>query len=100
VAPDFGYLCDTNKDSVHAQRIRKVHVKPAAIKIPVEIKKAVVHSLQRTQGVLANGESSLVCNEVPDLLWACRHNMLLSDPAGTNCYLDKENQTHIGMSFS
>lgn len=97
VAPDFGYLCKTNKDFIHAQRIRKEHVKPAAIKIPVEVKKAVVHSLQRTQGVLANGESSLVYNEVHDLLWACRHNML-SDP-GTNCYLDKENQTHIILTW-
>lgn len=97
VAPNFGYLCETNKDFIHAQRIRKKHVKPAAIKIPVEVKKAVVHSLQRTQGVLANGESSLVYNEVHDLLWACRHNML-SDP-GTNCYLDKENQTHIILTW-
>ncbi|CAD6221687.1 unnamed protein product [Miscanthus lutarioriparius] len=96
-SPSFGHLCETNKDIIHARRIRRGHVKPAAIKLPVEVKKALVHSLLRTQGVLANGESSLVYNEVHDLLWACRHNML-SD-SGINSYLDKENQTHIILTW-
>lgn len=97
LSPSFGHLCETNKDIIHARRIRRRHVKPAAIKLPVEVKKALVHSLQRTQGVLANGESSLVYNVVHGLLWACRHNML-SD-SGINSYLDKENQTHIILTW-
>ncbi|KAK8458796.1 hypothetical protein SEVIR_2G009051v4 [Setaria viridis] len=97
LAPDFEHLCTSNKDIIHARYIRKGHGKPAAVKLPAEVKNALVHSLQRTQGVLENGELSLVYNRVHDLLWACKHNML-SD-SGISCYQGKENQTHIILTW-
>ncbi|KAF8647276.1 hypothetical protein HU200_065424 [Digitaria exilis] len=45
----FGHLCETNKEVTHARSIRRKHVKPAAVKLPIEVKMALVHSLQRTQ---------------------------------------------------
>ncbi|XP_062188142.1 uncharacterized protein LOC133891445 isoform X2 [Phragmites australis] len=89
--PDFDHLCEWNKDIIHAKSVRKGRGKPAAVNLPAEVKKALVNSLQRTQGVLASGESSLVYNEVRDLLWACRHDML---PVS-----DKENQTHVILTW-
>lgn len=89
--PDFQYLCETNKERIYARCIRKGYGNPAAVKLPAEVKKALVHSLRRTKGVLVGGESSLVHNSVDDLLWACRTG------SGITCIRDKENQTHIIM---
>jgi len=95
ILPDFNHLCAANKERIYAQSIRKGYGKPAAVKLPAEVKKALVHSLQRTQGVLVGGESSLVHNSVDDLLWACRTG--IQSGSGITCIRDKENQTHIIM---
>ncbi|CAL4997542.1 unnamed protein product [Urochloa decumbens] len=57
----------------YALSVRKRHGKP--IKLPAEVKAALVQSLERTEGKLTNGESSLLSNGAPNLLWACRHDM-------------------------
>ncbi|CAO2187509.1 unnamed protein product [Urochloa humidicola] len=57
----------------YALRVRKRHGKP--IKLPSEVKAALVQSLERTEGKLTNGESSLLSNGARNLLWACRHDM-------------------------
>ncbi|KAG2562218.1 uncharacterized protein LOC120644469 [Panicum virgatum] len=95
--PDFGHLCDSNKNRIYARCIREGCGTPAAVKLPAEVKKALVHSLQRTQGVLVGGESSLVHNAVDDLLWACRPG--IQSGSGITCIRDKENQTHIIMTW-
>ena len=44
------------------------------IRVPEEVKEAVLQSLELTDGKLTNGTSSLVLNSAPHLLWACRHS--------------------------
>ncbi|CAO2168443.1 unnamed protein product [Urochloa humidicola] len=57
----------------YALGVRKRHGKP--IKLPDEVKAALVQCLERTEGKLTNGESSLMFNGAGNLLWACRHDM-------------------------
>jgi hypothetical protein len=59
-----------------------------SIRVPAEVKAAVLQSLKRTDGKLTNGASSLEFSRAPHLLWACRH----SEPIVSNTQ-KKENQT-------
>ncbi|CAN6209109.1 unnamed protein product [Urochloa humidicola] len=93
--PHLDHLCET-KD-IHAQHYHKGCVKPS-IKLPAEVKKALVDSLLRTQGIQASGESSLVYNGVLELLWVCRYYMHSSD-SGIIYQRDKENQTQIILTW-
>ncbi|WVZ61525.1 hypothetical protein U9M48_011386 [Paspalum notatum var. saurae] len=62
--------------------------------LPLAVKKALVQSLERTQGKLANGESSLLPNGADDLVWACRLG-LARGSRGTSCSQKEENQVYI-----
>ncbi|KAG2557884.1 hypothetical protein PVAP13_8NG245000 [Panicum virgatum] len=84
ILPDFNHLCAANKERIYAQSIRKGYGKPAAVKLPAE-------------GFLVGGESSLVHNAVDDLLWACRTG--IQSGSGITCIREKENQTHIIMTW-
>jgi len=57
------------------------------IRVTEEVKEAVVQSLERTDGKLTNGASSLVLNRAPHLLWACGHSESIA-----GCTQKKENQ--------
>ena len=57
------------------------------IRVPEEVKEAVVQSLERTDGKLTNGASSLVLNRAPHLVWACGHSESIA-----GCTQKKENQ--------
>ncbi|WVZ61542.1 hypothetical protein U9M48_011401, partial [Paspalum notatum var. saurae] len=72
-------------------------------KYALKVKEALVQSLERTDGKLTNGESSLLSNGAHHLLWACRHGM--HPYSGTRCSQGEENQApviltwHIAMSY-
>ncbi|CAL4934746.1 unnamed protein product [Urochloa decumbens] len=64
------------------------------IKLPAQVKEALVQFLERSQGILTNGESSLVSNRACHLLWACRQLHL-----GTSCLQKRENQSHLILTW-
>ncbi|CAL5077600.1 unnamed protein product [Urochloa decumbens] len=49
------------------------------VELSAEVKEALVQSLECTQGVLTNGQSSLRSNGAGDLSWACRHDKMQHD---------------------
>ncbi|RLN33324.1 hypothetical protein C2845_PM03G18160 [Panicum miliaceum] len=68
-------------------------VKPVKlIELPAEVTEALGLSLERTQGFLTNGESSLLSNGAGDLLWACRQEDMIHPAAdsGTSSSQKKE----------
>ncbi|CAO2149758.1 unnamed protein product [Urochloa humidicola] len=68
------------------------------IKLSTEVKEAVLQSLERTQGNLRNGASSLVSNGSQDLLWACLLHDIHSH-SFTSCSHKTENQAPIILSW-
>ncbi|TVU40325.1 hypothetical protein EJB05_13783, partial [Eragrostis curvula] len=73
---------------------RNVNKLGKSIELPVEVKKALVQCLDRTQGTLTNGQSSLESNRAHHLLWACRH-----PDSGTSSPQKKENQAHFILTW-
>ncbi|KAF7011945.1 hypothetical protein CFC21_026191 [Triticum aestivum] len=65
------------------------------IELPTEVKEAIVHSLEHTDGKLTNGNSSLVSNGAEHLLWACGQDIY----PNISRFLGKENQTHLIMTW-
>ncbi|CAN6222188.1 unnamed protein product [Urochloa humidicola] len=75
-------------------RVRRSAGKPGKpVELCANVKEALVESLERTQGVLTNGQSSLRSNGADDLLWACRQNM--HQDSGTGSSEQKKNQTQF-----
>nr|XP_034581299.1 uncharacterized protein LOC117844663 isoform X2 [Setaria viridis] len=68
------------------------------VELSAEVKEALVQSLECTQGVLTNGQSSLRSNRADDLLWACRHDDM-HQYSGTGSSEQKDNQTHFILTW-
>ncbi|XP_051212383.1 uncharacterized protein [Lolium perenne] len=74
----------------------RVSRKPGkSVELPAEVKEALVSSLKRSDGKIANGKSSLVANGAENLLWACERSM----HSDTSCSQRKENQTHLILTW-
>ncbi|RLM84681.1 hypothetical protein C2845_PM04G00270 [Panicum miliaceum] len=67
-------------------------VKPVKlIELPAQVTEALGQSIERTQGFLTNGESSLLSNGAGHLLWACRQeDMIHPADSGTSSSQKKE----------
>ncbi|KAM3318344.1 hypothetical protein ACQJBY_035842 [Aegilops geniculata] len=87
---DFRFFHQTN---VQALRVRKKAGE--SVKLPDEVKKAVICSLKSTDGKLSNGRSSLESNGAQCLLWACEWEIHL-DPSWSQ---RKQSQTHIILTW-
>jgi hypothetical protein len=74
-------------------RVGKKPGKP--VELPAEVKEALLCSLKRADGKLANGKSSLVANGAENLLWACERRM----HSDTSWSWKKENQTHLILTW-
>ncbi|KAG2639498.1 hypothetical protein PVAP13_2KG001964 [Panicum virgatum] len=71
------------------------------VELSAQVKEALVQSLDRTQGILTNGQSSLTSNGAGDLLWACRHDNMHPPDSGTSCSKSqqKENQARFILTW-
>ncbi|XP_051208104.1 uncharacterized protein [Lolium perenne] len=67
------YLFDKKQTNTYVRRVRGKQGK--SIEVPAQVKKALIYSLKRTNGVLTNGKSSLVSNEAGHLSWACARDL-------------------------
>jgi hypothetical protein len=55
---------------------------------------ALLQSLECTQGILTNAESSLLSSGVGDILWACRHDEMNLE-SGTSSAQERDNNLHV-----
>ncbi|CAL5077361.1 unnamed protein product [Urochloa decumbens] len=68
------------------------------VELSAQVKEALVQSLESTQGVLTNGQSSLRSNGADDPLWACRLDNMHQD-SGTGSSEQKKNQAHFILTW-
>ncbi|CAL4899347.1 unnamed protein product [Urochloa decumbens] len=66
--------------------VRRSAGKPTRpVDLSAEVMKALLQTLERTQGNLTNGESALRSNGADHLVWACSHDDMSQPDSSTNC---------------